>query len=135
MIKTTGLTEIILYVEDMNGMLSFYRDVMGLEISYPQNVTEYSKEHWVTLNAGSCVINLHSGGKRRLGEDSPKIVFGVRDIEGARGTLLRREVRIGEIRVAAPGKWVCDGYDPEGNPFSITYQEQATAIHSNTPEE
>ncbi len=104
-------------------MVHFYRDTMGLKLQYPHNVDNYEKESWVTFWTGTCTLALHTGGKRRLGEDTPKIVFGVKDIENARGYLNRREVRIGEVRIPAPGVLVCDGFDPEGNPFSLEYQE------------
>lgn len=130
MILTTGLIEVILYVENMGDMVSFYRDTMGLRIQYPQNVSSYEKEHWVTFWTGACTLALHSGGRRRLGEDTPKIVFGVIDIEHARGYLVHRDIRVGEVRIAAPGVSVCDAFDPEGNPFSLEYQEIAYDIPS-----
>lgn len=133
MIQTTGLVEVVLYVENMSCMMSFYRDVIGLNVVYPQNVKDYSKESLVTLSAGPCEISLHRGGKRGSAEDTPKIVFGVRDIEGARGTLLQREVRVGDIRIDSPGVWAFDGLDPEGNPFSIQYHEQAMAVPAGSP--
>jgi predicted enzyme related to lactoylglutathione lyase len=77
---------------------------------------------WVTLQTGECTLALHGGGSRKLGEDTPKIVFGVEDIETARQELLAGGVRMGQIRQAAPAVRVCDGRDPEGNPFSIETQ-------------
>jgi hypothetical protein len=123
MILTTGITEVILYVENMEEMVCFYRDTIGLKLQYPQNVNTYTNEHWVTFWSGACTLALHSGGKHRLGEDTPKIVFGVKDIEHARGYLCRREIHMSDVRIAAPGILVCDGRDPEGNPFSLEYQE------------
>lgn len=73
----------------------------------------------MTLNTGACVLALHGGGQKRLGADAPKLVFGVDDIQAARIELVKRGVKIGDVRSAAPGVWVCDGEDPEGNKFSI----------------
>jgi predicted enzyme related to lactoylglutathione lyase len=73
----------------------------------------------VTLGAGGVVLALHGGGQGRLGADTPKIVFGVDDIHAARKALVAKGVSIDEARSAAPGVRVCDGRDPEGNPFSI----------------
>jgi hypothetical protein len=123
MILTTGIIEVILYVENMGEMVCFYRDTIGLKVQYPQNVDSYAKEHWVTFWTGACTLALHSGGKHRQGEDTPRIVFGVKDIEHARGYLNRRDIRMSEVRIATPGVYVCDGLDPEGNPFSLEYQE------------
>ena len=113
------IIEVILYVEDMNAQISFYRDKFGFEIKNPAGMDEYRNELWVELDTGGCSLALHAGGKRRFGADAPKFVFRVDDILAARQQLLDLEVEMGEIRSAAPGIWVCDGVDPEGNKFSI----------------
>ncbi len=118
-----GLIEVILYVQDMNVEVAFYRDKLGLEVSYPEGSPDFSKESWVALQTGQCTLALHNGGNRRFGVDSPKIVFQVRDIKDVRNELLKRGATIGEVRPAAPGIWVCDGMDPEGNEFSIESDE------------
>jgi catechol 2,3-dioxygenase-like lactoylglutathione lyase family enzyme len=114
-----GLIEVILYVQDMAAQVAFYRDTLGLDVLYPQGLTDFSSEYWVTLDTGACVLALHGGGQGRLGQDTPKIVFGVDDIHNARTLLIERGLELGEVRPAAPGVWVCDGFDPEGNPISI----------------
>ena len=116
---TKGLIEIIVYVQDMNAQVAFYRDNFGLEVLYPSNLTNYADEFWVTLNTGACVLALHGGGQKRFGDEAPKLVFGVDDIHAARAELVKRGVKIGDVRPAAPGVWVCDGENPEGNKFSI----------------
>ena len=113
------IMEVILYVEDMNRQVSFYRDKFGFEIRNPAGLDDYSNEFWVELDTGGCLLALHAGGKRRFGADAPKFVFRVDDILAARQVLIDQEVEMGEIRSAAPGIWVCDGVDPEGNKFSI----------------
>ena len=114
-----GLIEVILYVQDMGSQVAFYRDVMGLAVLYPTGISEYDGEMWVTFSTGTCTLALHGGGRGRLGADAPKIVFGVPDVESARAQLLSKGVEMGEVRSAAPGVFVCDGVDPEGNTFSI----------------
>lgn len=116
---TTGLIEVILYVQNMASQVAFYHDKLELPILYPSHVTDFSQEYWVLLDTGACKLALHGGGQQRLGADTPKIVFGVADMDEARTTLLQRGVNLGEIRTAVPGILVCDGVDPEGNPFSI----------------
>jgi len=113
------LMEIIIYVEDMNRQVSFYRDQMGFKIVNPGESEDYGKEFWVELDTGSCSLALHAGGKRRFGIDAPKFVFRVQDILAARQQLINQKIEMEEIRSAAPGVWVCDGVDPEGNKFSI----------------
>lgn len=130
MIQITGILEVILYVQNMDRMVQFYRDTLGLEVVYPQNVLSYTNENWVTFQAGAYTLALHSGGRSLQVKHSPKIVFGVIDIEHARSFLSQREVSIGEIRLISPGVLVCDAVDPEGNSFSLEYQELITDVPS-----
>ena len=117
------IMEVILYVEDMKAQVSFYHDKLGLKVKSPSNAEDFSEVFWVELESGPCTLALHAGGKRRLGDDAPKIVFNVGDILSVRQGLLDRGVPMDEIRSAAPGIWVCDGVDPEGNKFSIESHE------------
>jgi catechol 2,3-dioxygenase-like lactoylglutathione lyase family enzyme len=119
MLKLGGLMEVILYVQDMDTQVSFYRDVLGLEIIEPKGVADFTEIFWVELDTGCCKLALHVGGQRRLGDDAPKIVFRVADVPAARKELLARDVPMGEVRSPAPGVAVCDGVDPEGNRFSV----------------
>ncbi len=121
--KPIGLIEIILYVRDMPRQVAFYRDTIGLEISYPAGLAEYSAENWVTFASGTCSLALHSGGQERLGADTPMLVFGVDDIHSAWQELRARGIQIGEVFSAAPGVWVAHAFDPEGNPIAIEQQE------------
>jgi predicted enzyme related to lactoylglutathione lyase len=113
------LMEVILYVQDMGAQVSFYRDVLGLEVKEPLDRGDWTGVHWVELETGSCTLALHVGGQRRLGADAPKIVFRVSDVPAARQQLVQRGVPMGEIRSPAPGVQVADGVDLEGNRFSI----------------
>lgn len=113
------LREVILYVEDMGAQVSFYRDVLGLEVEAPAGGQDLDGASWVALATGACTLALHAGGQRRLGDDAPKIVFLVADVPRAREELLQRGVAMGKVRSPAPGVQVCDGLDPEGNKFSV----------------
>jgi catechol 2,3-dioxygenase-like lactoylglutathione lyase family enzyme len=113
------LMEVILYVQDMNLQVSFYRDVLGLRVKEPKEVDDFGDVFWVELDTGHCTLALHAGGARRVGKDAPKIVFHVADVPAAREELLELDVPMGEVRSPAPGVQVCDGVDPEGNRFSI----------------
>lgn len=115
-----GLMEVILHVKDMNAMVTFYRDKLGLKVTYPTDLADYGKESWVTLDTGRCTLALHGGGRTRHGEaPSHRIVFQTDDIQGARNHLISRGVQLGEVRSAAPRVLVTDGHDPEGNGYSI----------------
>jgi catechol 2,3-dioxygenase-like lactoylglutathione lyase family enzyme len=113
------LCEIILYVEDMNTQVRFYRDRLGLRLTHPQGIDDFSAEYWVTFDTGACTLALHGGGQKRIGQDSPKIVFLTDDLAASRALLASRGVAVSAPRSPAPGVDVCDAKDPEGNPFSI----------------
>lgn len=113
------LHEVILYVQDMQGQLRFYRDIIGLEVTFPSVVTLMSEIHWVTFQTGACTLALHYGGKGSLGNDAPRFVFKVDDIQKTRLEMIERKVVVGEIRSPAPGTQVFDAVDPEGNRFSF----------------
>ncbi|MBV7331321.1 VOC family protein [Chloroflexi bacterium TSY] len=117
--KINGLIEVILYVQEMNQQVSFYRDILGFAIEYPADLEDYSNEFWVVLNTGVCKLALHGGGEQRLGDDAPKLVFGVDEINAARDALLQQGVTVSEVRTPAPGVSVVDALDPEGNKFSV----------------
>lgn len=115
----TSLVSVILYVQDMNRMVAFYRDSMGFNVQLPAGLTDYAQESWVQIDTGACKLALNAGGSGRLGEDAPMIVFGVTDIELARTTLLARGVALEEVFDAGGGVKVVQGRDPEGNPISL----------------
>ena len=117
--QLSHLSEVILYAEDMNAQVHFYRDVLGLRVTHPDGVQDFSGEYWVTFDTGACTLALHGGGQKRLGQDAPKIVFFTNDLLASRALLESRGVAIGAPRSPAPGIGVCDARDPEGNPFSI----------------
>ena len=117
------IVEVIVYVRDMQKQVEFYRDQLGLEITFPQGLNTYNDEMWVTFNTGPCVLALHGGAQGDPGTRSARIVFHVENIVEAKDTLNARGVTTGDIRVAAPGIEVCDGTDPEGNKFSIESRE------------
>ena len=121
MIKS--LFRIILYVDNMETMVQFYRDVMGLTVKNPLEDDKYKDAFWVEFETGGCVLVLHGGGKGRLDKDTPKMNFLVDDIEAMRAHLIQNEVNMGEIFSPVPGSKVCNGTDPEGFPFSLDWHE------------
>ncbi|MBL0063267.1 MAG: VOC family protein [bacterium] len=124
-----GLAEVILYVENMQEMVEFYRDAMGLTVRYPGDQPDYRKEEWIVFETGACDLCLHSGGRRQLGKDASSFVFRVADMELARDELTERGVPMGEPKMVAQNIWVCGGEDPEGNRFSIEHVVQHQATH------
>lgn len=114
-----GLLEVILYVQDMDAMVAFYRNKLGLRVLFPTGKESYKDEMWVVLDTGATKLALHGGGQRRLGQDTPRIVFAVSEIGTTRQLMLARGVEFSEVFEAAPGIMICDGRDPEGNPISL----------------
>lgn len=117
-----GVLRNIIYVQNMASMVTFYRDVMGLTINYP-HLDDYSKESWVEFQAGEITIALHSGGSSEAIAGAPKIVFEVDDIELEHKRLLDAGVNMKPIQQVAPGVRSADGWDTEGNYFSIDFHE------------
>ncbi|MBX3014018.1 MAG: VOC family protein [Caldilineaceae bacterium] len=116
---TSGVIEIILYVEDMQQQVTFYRDVLELPMLFPTGLVDYKMAMWVVFEAGACKLALHGGGRKRLGQDTPMLVFGVTDIQTVHATLRARGVQLQEIFTPGPNVLVCHGTDPEGNPIAL----------------
>lgn len=93
-----GLSEVILYVEEMDRLVSFYGDVFGFDI------VEGKPEHgFVQFDTGGCRLCLHAGGEGDRGTDAPKVVFAVDDVDAVRNYLRDHGVEVGEIRSPASG--------------------------------
>lgn len=108
------VSELVLYVTDVGRTTAFYTDVFGLEIEAGD------PDHgFVRFDTDGCSLCLHAGGDADSSRDSSKFVFAVEDVEDARDYLRDHDVEVGRIRSPVPGTHVCDGRDPEGNPFSI----------------
>ncbi len=118
-VRTGELMEIVLYVQDMNRMVSFYQDTLGLAIKEPEGIKDFRDFYEVVFNTGACSLRLHAGGRRQAGEEAPKIVFWVENVHTVRHILLEKGVELGEVRSPALELLICDGRDPEGNVFSL----------------
>ena len=106
------LSRIILFTADVPRLADFYRDVIGLEV-----VGE--EAGWVELAAGPCTIALHAG-KARPGARPPKLVFHAADVAAAKAALVKRGAEdLGPVKSARSFD-MCDGRDPDGNPFQIS---------------
>lgn len=121
MVEVSGVTEIILYVEEMEPMVEFYTDAFGFEV-----VEGTAESGFVRFGTGGCDLCLHAGRDGDLGSAAPTVVFGVDDIAAARSRLEAYDITLGESREPVPGTTVVDGLDPEGNRFSIEAQSTPT---------
>lgn len=116
-----SLFRIILYVQDMDKMVRFYRDIIGFTVKHPTPDDNYKDAFWVEFDTGGCILVLHGGGEKRLGADTPKLNFLVDDIDAVRTHLIQQGVEMGEIFSPVPTSKVCNGVDPEGFPFSLDW--------------
>ncbi len=108
---TLSMRRIVLFTNDMPGMVAFYRDALGLKL-------RKDEKGWKEFDANGCVIALHNGTSE-VGRRPPKIGFWTEDIAAARRTLIERGVRMSGIVIGA-GLTRCEGKDPDGNPFQIS---------------
>ncbi|HEU5230369.1 MAG TPA: CPBP family glutamic-type intramembrane protease [Ktedonobacteraceae bacterium] len=133
---TSELSEVILYVQNMNRQVSFYRDVLGFAVKQPLGVKDFRDFYSVELNTGSCTLILHAGRKGYPAEDSPRLIFRVNNIYGTRYDLIEQDVAMDEIHSPAPGVQQCNGKDPEGNLFAIEARKDIadTPLKPSTPD-
>ena len=111
--------QLIVYVSDMEKMVTFYKDILGLTIAYP-HVDNYANETWVAFSVGPVTFALHSGKESsEVPIDAPKYNFEVKNIQETRKDLMTKGVEMEEITNATPTKLICSGRDPEGNGFFI----------------
>lgn len=108
---TLSMRRSVLFTRDMPGMVSFYRDRLGLRLLSDE-------KGWKQFDADGCVIALHNGTSA-VGRWPPKIGFWAEDIEAARQELIGRGARMSRL-MSGGGLTRCEGKDPDGNPFQIS---------------
>lgn len=107
------IQRVIYFTENFEAMTHFYGEVIGLT-----SVPGYD-EKWREFDAGSCKIALHRG-KANPGARGPKIAFYSHDVANTRAELIRRgALGLGKV-VSGDELTLCDGKDPDGNPFQIS---------------
>lgn len=118
---TLSLDTIILFVQNVDRLKSFYVDMLKLDI------IEESPSEWLLLKAGHCHIGLHEIGEQHSSEEAfkfdnnTKLVFDVdEDLHSTRERLLQDHVHLQEIKTFDGYPFfLCDGEDPEGNVFQL----------------
>ena len=123
-----NLNSVIIFVQNVDKLKTFYVDILGLEIM------EETKMQWLLLKAGNCIIGLHKIGDQYLDntkeefkfDNNTKIVFEVDEyINKVRGHLLNKKVLMKEIKTFDNyDYWLCDGEDPEGNVFQLEQRKK-----------
>jgi catechol 2,3-dioxygenase-like lactoylglutathione lyase family enzyme len=106
------MRRVILFTPNIDTMAEFYRNVIGLELVG-------SEDGWRDFKAGACNIAFHRGASS-IGSRSPKLVFYASDVAAARADLVKRGARgMGKV-LSTQNFDMCNGKDPDGNPFQIS---------------
>jgi catechol 2,3-dioxygenase-like lactoylglutathione lyase family enzyme len=108
---TLSMRRIVLFTKAMPRMVTFYRDVLGLELCRDE-------KGWKEFDANGCIIALHNGTSR-IGARPPKIGFWSPDVAATREALVARGARLGKV-MSGKGLTRCEGKDPDGNPYTIS---------------
>jgi lactoylglutathione lyase len=110
------LDHVVIYVQDLDRALDFYRDVLGLQV-------RVAHEDWVEFGTRGAGIALHAGGRRarapkdyRRGGMLPTI--RVQSVESAVAYLNSRGVKVTEIKIEPFGRLAVFA-DPEGNQLQL----------------
>jgi len=119
-----NLGAVLLYADDFEAMLAFYRDVLGLRVVEINPGPEYDEGvDFVYFDAGGPGVEIFDrsvhpaelpmtvGGSVRAG-------FQVGDLETTRDGLIARGIEVGEVVNRRWGRYV-ELTDPERNPLVI----------------
>lgn len=106
------LTEVVVYVRDMERATRFFRDVLGLEL-------RFESADWTTFDTGACALALHATDRRKSGIAEPDPTFLVADAAAERNRLAGLGVEVTQLREPVAGVRVFDFRDPDGNRLSI----------------
>ena len=110
----------IYFTNNVERMVSFYRDTMKMEIVNPPAAMDYNAEDWVQLSGGGVEIAIHRAGRSGCtGRNRNKLVFIVQDVAATREMLRARGVLVGKHRVNSEFE-CCDFKDPDGNGLQIS---------------
>jgi catechol 2,3-dioxygenase-like lactoylglutathione lyase family enzyme len=105
------IRRIVMFTSRMEAMTAFYRDVIGLEL-------QVNEKGWKDFDAGGINLALHNGTSE-VGRRPPKLVFHSDDVAATREALIRRGAKMGKVK-SGSGLDLCEGADPDGNPFQIS---------------
>jgi lactoylglutathione lyase len=103
------LTTIVLIVKDMDRSLTFYRDVVGLNV-------EMRSPYWSSLSAGNISLGLHPEGEHMKVSPGTGCTFGfeVADILKTVQELKAKGVRIQKEPKHENFGWLAEIADPDG---------------------
>ncbi len=100
---------IILFVKDMKGVTSFYRDVVGLT---PDAEQPFPAHRFFRFDTGQCKLCLHSASKPNEGRQ--KVGFHVESVSAVHAALKAKGLRLRPLK-NEDGRACFDIRDPEKN--------------------
>ncbi len=110
--------QIILFVQNMNSEVRFYRDVLGLPLRYPQGLDDFASEMWVEFEMGDTLLALHGGAEEKP-DDLHQIVFTVDNVAQSREMIINAGIEMGSMRTLEDDSLSASGFTPNGHRFSI----------------
>ncbi len=119
-----NLGAVLLYADDFEAMLAFYRDVLGLEVIEINPGPEYDEGvDFVFLDAGGPGVEIfdrsvHPAELPMAVGGSVRAAFQVDDLNATRDGLMARGIAVGEFVNRQWGRYV-ELCDPEDNPLVI----------------
>ena len=111
-------SSVILYVQNMENEVHFYRDILGFPVRFPKDVSSYADQMWVEMDSGACILGLHAGETEKP-DDKHELVFTVNDIQTARKTLMEAGLPVSDIRMLEDGHPILSSFDPDGHGISM----------------
>lgn len=110
-------TKFLISAEDMDRAVTFYRDVIGLDV-------KTASPGWSELSLGTAIVALHGGGTGSF--QSTGLSFTVDDIERACDEVIRGggSVRSGPEDRGEEGIFLADLTDTEGNGFMMSQDKE-----------
>ena len=110
------LKRVIIFTSKMGPLSDFYGKGLGLK-ARPD--PDYDPKEWIEFETGGSRIALHKAYGNGSAGGAHKLVFYAANVAKARDELLRRKVKMGDVKKF--GKLVmCDGVDPAGNRIQVS---------------
>ena len=113
------LSRVVLLVRDFDRSLSFYRDVVKLELAEPP------RGNWAAFHAGSVLLCLHGPWHDMpysiddFGRAPDELLFRVDELDETRAKLISKGVMVAEPHEPGPGIRVAEFRDPDGRRIAI----------------
>lgn len=115
-IKYDGMTNCAISISDLGNALAWYQDVLGFELIYKLDDAGWAE---ITTPTKNVAIGLSQVEKVETAGGAT-IVFGVVDIDEARGQLEAKDVRFdGETMTIPDMVKLATFFDPDGNKFML----------------